>query len=310
MRRIRRKWRPSIGLVLFGGLLGILGTIIGALLIIYAAGPYYGILPTYWAATAFTLLSILILGWLLWRLIYRPIAELTRTVAHLREGEPLEQRHFGTKEISKLGGEVIDMAQHLGNRTQTIRGFTDHVTHELKSPLTALQASLEMMEGQTDDSLLDNAESSVRRMRALLDGLQSTARAKELRYDGFCYLTDLQGFLHRETSLKVSISDGAAEIPMRQAGLELILTQMLRNSEEHGANSISLRSLPNGFSYHDDGPGIADADKAFDPFYTTKREKGGTGMGLSIVQNILTAHSGKIVLAPSDTGAKFEITFN
>ena len=310
MQRIRRKWRPSIGFVLFGGLLGVLTTILGALLVIYAAGPYLGILPTYYAVTGFAFICIVILAWLLWRLIYRPIADLTRTVELLREGEALDQSHFGTKEISKLGGEVIDMAHHMGNRTQTIRGFTDHVTHELKSPLTALQAALEMMEGQTDPTLLKNAESSVRRMRSLLDGLQSAARARELRYDGFCYLSDLQGFLHHETSLTAEISDGAVEIPMRQAGLELILTQLLSNSEDHGATTVTLSSIPNGFIYQDDGPGLDDAEKAFDPFFTTKREKGGTGMGLAIVQNILTAHNGRIVLAPSEKGARFDITFH
>jgi signal transduction histidine kinase len=45
----------------------------------------------------------------------------------------------------------------------------------------------------------------------------------------------------------------------------------------------------------------------FEPFFTTRREAGGTGMGLQIVRSMLAAHGGAIQLLPSDAGAVFEI---
>lgn len=49
-------------------------------------------------------------------------------------------------------------------------------------------------------------------------------------------------------------------------------------------------------------------DRIFDVFFTTRRESGGTGMGLGIVRSLLRAHGGSIRLAPSDAGTAFEIT--
>ena len=59
----------------------------------------------------------------------------------------------------------------------------------------------------------------------------------------------------------------------------------------------------------DDGPGIpaADADRVFDPFFTTARAAGGTGMGLPIVRALATGVGGTVRLAPSERGAVFEV---
>ena len=63
----------------------------------------------------------------------------------------------------------------------------------------------------------------------------------------------------------------------------------------------------------DDGPGISSGNKAqvFEPFFTTRRDSGGTGMGLAIVQTLLLAHGARITLEdPSEAGgSRFLIQF-
>ncbi|MEM7242627.1 MAG: HAMP domain-containing sensor histidine kinase [Pseudomonadota bacterium] len=310
MQYINQKWRPSLGLVLFGGLLGVLGTLATALLIIYGLGPSLGIIQTYLVVTAFTAIALLILAWLLWRLIYRPIGTLADNVGQMREGVEVTQEHFGTAEFSRLGAEVMDMARVLGNRTDTVRAYTAHVTHELKSPLTALSASLEMMRGSTDPQLHENATVSVRRMQALLEGLQEAARARETRFDGMCRLSDLADFLARTSPVAFQIENGEVNLPIRQKGVEVILAQLIRNAAEHGADAIHIQGLKNGFAISDNGSGIQDPSKIFEPFYTTKRESGGTGMGLFILRNILAAHQGTIEYRHTDIGTRFDIRFH
>lgn len=60
----------------------------------------------------------------------------------------------------------------------------------------------------------------------------------------------------------------------------------------------------------DDGQGISANNRAkiFDSFFTTRRDSGGTGMGLAIVQAMLTAHGGSIALVESGRGAHFAVT--
>jgi signal transduction histidine kinase len=61
---------------------------------------------------------------------------------------------------------------------------------------------------------------------------------------------------------------------------------------------------------NDNGEGISPNNRAriFDSFSTTRREHGGTGMGLAIVRAMLEAHGGTIRLIDSEAGATFELT--
>jgi signal transduction histidine kinase len=60
----------------------------------------------------------------------------------------------------------------------------------------------------------------------------------------------------------------------------------------------------------DNGEGVSPNNSAqiFDSFFTTRRESGGTGMGLAIVRAMLEAHGGSISLVESGHGAAFELT--
>ncbi len=57
----------------------------------------------------------------------------------------------------------------------------------------------------------------------------------------------------------------------------------------------------------DDGPGVptADRERVFDPFFTSKRESGGTGLGLPIARALLEGSRGWLELAESESGARF-----
>ena len=86
---------------------------------------------------------------------------------------------------------------------------------------------------------------------------------------------------------------------------------MAQNAKAHGANHLSISDVPNGIQVADNGSGIApgNRDRVFDPFFTTRRGSGGTGMGLAIVRTMLGAAGGVIVLMPTEPGARFAITF-
>ncbi|MFB2603656.1 ATP-binding protein, partial [Rhizobium phaseoli] len=90
---------------------------------------------------------------------------------------------------------------------------------------------------------------------------------------------------------------------------------LAENALQHGATllefAISADDRNVVFLVRDDGSGISEAnrERIFQPFFSTRREQGGTGMGLGIIRAMLSAHGGKIHLRPTvGAGAEFEIT--
>ena len=105
--------------------------------------------------------------------------------------------------------------------------------------------------------------------------------------------------------------------PINQILINLILNSIYHAFEglEHGTITISVMNLSDQLhiNYSDDGIGIDNAMKAkiFDPFTTTKRGSGGSGLGMHLVYNLVTqALDGHIVLEDDiDHGVSFDITF-
>jgi len=99
---------------------------------------------------------------------------------------------------------------------------------------------------------------------------------------------------------------------MAAENLDEVLANLLENARVHGGpgTAVRIEALPGGEVFvSDDGPGIseANASRIFTPFFTTARDRGGSGLGLSIVRSLLEAHGGSIELEPGGPGARFRI---
>jgi two-component system, OmpR family, sensor histidine kinase CreC len=95
----------------------------------------------------------------------------------------------------------------------------------------------------------------------------------------------------------------------------IVLSHLADNAQRHGAQALHITGTDEGnvlvATISNDGEAISDANRArvFDAFFTTRRDSGGTGMGLAIVQAMLRAHGGDIALLRPETGVAFEIRF-
>jgi signal transduction histidine kinase len=92
-----------------------------------------------------------------------------------------------------------------------------------------------------------------------------------------------------------------------------LLTNALQATAEHGRITIQTRSISNGviLSVHDNGIGIPkqDLDKIFEPFFSTKAPKEGTGLGLYVTREIIAKLGGTIeVDSRLGQGTRFDIT--
>jgi signal transduction histidine kinase len=273
------------------------------------AGNILGWGETSWLLAWIVVVSTAILALLLWRLVLRPVWALTDYARALRIGraDVTPPRRFGTAEFSASGQSVIDMGATLQGRATQMRAYADHVTHELKSPLTALRGSTEMLrdvDAETREALITSIDAASARMEQLLNDLQRHARASQSSGPGHASLAAIA----RDCGARASQD---ATIPLSEIDLRTIVTHLTQNARDHGATEVILTPVQQGFEIHHNGSGIPEGDqgRVFDPFFTTRRDSGGTGMGLSIVRSLLQANGANIDLIKSIKGAAFRITF-
>ena len=306
-RRVIRKWRPPLTLVLGGTLAAVFFLPLIGIAYFQVAGGVLGWRETSFMIGCMALVATLLLGALLWRLVLRPVRALTGYAQS--EGQTEVPQHFGTPEFSKLGQSVLHMTESLRGREAVLRSYADHVTHELKSPLSAIRGAAELLESDALSpadrrKLLDNISTATARMDGLLADQRAFAQAHEPLGDGACLLSQVA----QAHPVITVVTDG--EIPLPAQVIDIALGHLSRNAVEHGATAVTATWQADGVVIADNGPGIStgNRDRIFDPFFTTNRGAGGTGMGLAIVRRMLAAHRAEITLLDS-TDTQFAIKY-
>jgi signal transduction histidine kinase len=95
--------------------------------------------------------------------------------------------------------------------------------------------------------------------------------------------------------------------------IEAVVETLVENSRQAGAGAVSIAAQQEGgrvrLTVSDDGPGVpaADHERIFEPFHTSRRMEGGSGLGLSIARSLLAACGGSIESVRVEKGARFEL---
>ena len=261
--------------------------------------------------------------------ISRPIKKLIKRTERFSAGDSkaLDDKNLtGVQEIEMLYESFGHMARSLNNRSEYIRDFAMHVSHEFKTPITGIQGSAELlldhldeMENEKKRKFLSNIIADSDRLKKLVSRLLELARADNITVsDESCNLFDALQKLQIKYSALKNFTIIFEDIPdlklaISSENLETICINLCDNALQHGASQVILNiQQSNGeviMGFADNGNGISEANKAkiFTPFFTTRREKGGTGMGLGIVSSIIGAYEGSIKLVGADLGSKFEV---
>lgn len=265
---------------------------------------------------------VTIIGWVFVRTITQPIRRLMQETQKVGNGgHILPPRHHGTREIALLSQNFVDMAQRLSERSAYIASFAAHVSHELKSPLTAIHGAAELMQDNREmaepqrQRFLANIIADTSRLTDLLERLRDLARADNVVRDGQTTITPvLQEMSAMFPGLAIQVQgDTQVPIAISHENLAIILAHLADNSQAHGASTWSFQVTASrgeaSLAIADNGTGISPGNRArvFDAFFTTRRETGGTGMGLHIVQALLRAHGGGIVLVETASGTALRL---
>ncbi|ESX65112.1 ATP-binding protein [Mesorhizobium sp. M0027] len=267
----------------------------------------------------------LLIGLVFLRTVSRPIYALIERTERIAAGDREAIRsldHHGTREMAALSAAFLDMAEKLHARSDSIQTFATHVSHELKSPLTAIQGAAELLRdsgGAMDEAerrrFSDNIVTDAGRLNLLVRRLLDLARAENLEPSGQgTSLAPALALLPADHRLAVRLEAGA-DIGLRISAenAAIVLANLIDNSARHGATLVSVTAASADgkatIVVDDDGAGISPSNRGriFEPFFTTRRDSGGTGMGLGIVLALLKAHDGTIRLVDSASGTRFEI---
>jgi signal transduction histidine kinase len=241
-------------------------------------------------------------------------------------------------DLDRLVVSFNEMADAVQQRIEREQRFASDVSHELRSPVTALSAAADVLASRKSEfsernqQAIDIMQRQIERFdRTVLDLLElSRLDAQVVDHESEdVALNDLisrimhrYGFGEIPFISSVQTSDGETraddETRLDRRRIERILVNLLENARDHanGATRVTLSSNGNTFTLavHDAGPGVlvTERNQVFDRFArgTASRNSKGSGLGLAIVREHARAlHGSAHVEESSEGGSSFVITF-
>ena len=267
----------------------------------------------------------------------RPFKRLEQAIVGLGENrlqEPIQIR--GPSDVRGVSQQLDWLRLRLTELDADKARFLRHVSHELKTPLAALREGVALLQDEVAGRLTDsqrevtgilhqNTLALQGQIEALLQFNAAAFEARRLQRRK----TDLLALLHAQVQalrlqwqasrLVVNVAGPALSLPVDAdklgAAIANLLSNAIRFSPAGGIVSLELSDTPQGvrIDVRDHGPGVAEADRdrVFEPFYRGERQPQdavrGTGIGLSIVQEYVVAHGGRVALLSDSRGAHFRI---
>jgi signal transduction histidine kinase len=275
--------------------------------------------PYFWgllvAAAAGGLLAALA-AFLLARRIARPVDRISaaaRSLMHGTHPDPVPVE--GAAEIATLAVAFNDLAAQLRRAQEAERSFLLSVSHELKTPLTAIRGYAEAVE----DGAVDPREAAAtvaveaRRLERLVLDLLDLARMHRTDFSVHNSEIDLAEVAEDAVRRYQQQADGfgvrlqtAGEAPAPAIGDADRVLQVVSNLVENAlrltppGGEVRVVTAPGVVRVEDTGPGLAEADRehAFERFYLHERygreRPVGTGLGLAIVKELTLAMGGSV----------------
>jgi signal transduction histidine kinase len=271
---------------------------------------------------------LLLVGVTIWVLIGRalsPVEQIRARVAGIGAGELAERVPIPPTrdEIARLAVTMNQMLDRLQASQQAQRQFVSDASHELRSPLATLTATLEVADadvtGRAWHDLRSVMASEADRMAILVENLLLLARADDQGLRIVPVEVDLDDLMEEEARRLRTSSDlivHTAIVTVRVQGDRLKLSQVVRNLVDNASRyavstvSLGLAIVDNAalITIDDDGPGIPERERGrvFERFVrldeSRDRASGGTGLGLPIVWEVVRGHLGDVAVGTSPMG--------
>jgi two-component system, NtrC family, sensor histidine kinase GlrK len=267
----------------------------------------------------------------------RPLSNLEAAIIGLGENRLDQTIHIrGPADVQRIAQRLEWLRLRLAELDADKARFLRHVSHELKTPLAALREGVSLLEegvtGHLNDTqrevanilqhntaLLQNQIEDLLRFNAAAFEARRLERCNTNLIEFIHYLIDQQRLQWQAKNLQINVTGEALWIALDGEKMGMALGNLLSNAIRFSppdANidfSVSREAGRACIDIVDAGPGVAwtDRSRIFEPFYRGEIQPQdavrGSGIGLSIVYEYITAHGGQIELLPDGPGAHFHI---
>ena len=303
------------------------GVVHGAVRVTYPMSAVTARIHRYWSILVLVAASVLLastaLAYALARWVARPLDRLERAAGEIGAGDlsaraPVE----GPPEVRSLARTFNETAAALDHLVHSQDQFVADASHQLRTPLAALRLRLENLErdvAPAGRAELEGALAEVERLSSLVDALLVLARADRAaaapepldlapivadRVAAWTALADDAG-VALEARLEGSLTALATPGRLEQV-LDNLLANALDASPQGGTIILDARRANGTVEVHvmDEGPGMSREDRklALDRFWRGEEERDGFGLGLAIVDRLVTTDGGRVELRESPRG--------
>ena len=254
----------------------------------------------------------------------KPIEKLSKAAQQFGLGKKMENfKPSGATEVRRAAEAYLKMQERIERFIEQRTLMLAGVSHDLRTPLTRLKLQLEMLsDDKTNIELLSDVNEMQKMLENYLDFAEDVTREKAIK-------TDLKQMI-KEIINSESIENKVIEFNVkndkpiffecRAIAMKRCITNLLNNACSYGDDiKVALEKKKDviDISIEDNGPGIdkTDYDKAIKPFIRLDSSRNqnipGSGLGLSISQDITSNHGGKLIMSRSNLGGlKVQLKFS
>ncbi len=289
------------------------------------------ILPIIW------ILPIIgILVWIVVNIGTKPMKQLANKLSSrgVNDFSPLKNDQYAS-ELLPIISSLNGLFNRLSDAFERERRFSADAAHELRTPLAALKVNLHnLSKDQKDNETCLALKRTADRMEHCIEQLLSLNRVSLEADSSELVVCELHGVaqeiiadIYEELAIKlqnVELVGGEAKMRGRFSSMAILIRNLLDNASkytpDHGAIRVTVSSTEGrvGLLVEDSGPGIPEEEysRVFERFYRVGGDRNnskviGSGLGLSIVSDIVRIHEGQITLSSSSElgGLAVEVSF-
>ncbi len=245
----------------------------------------------------------------------RPIRRLAVAAERIGKGLdiPAGFKPEGAREVRQASKAFIEMQERIRRQMQQRTAMLAGVSHDLRTPLTRMKLQVAMLGDSPDASALKkDIEDMERMVNAYLDFARGQGSEVSVRTDINELLERVLANVRRQGVTADLVIDPSLSAQLRPVAFERCITNLVSNARKFASHVWITASRPDeetiSIVIEDNGPGIPEDqyEEVFKPFVrgepSRNPETGGVGLGLPIVQDIVTGHGGKVWLGKSSHG--------